>query len=189
MNCTIIKGTQAMLSSSGLPKQFWAEAASIFIYLSNRCTNATSKVTPFELWHGKTPDVSHLQVFGCLVYIYVPKEKRQKLDPRATKGILLGYDGAGYRIWNLAAKCIVITRDIILDEAVKGWTGQQSTRIERSELEEPKTSEPGTFPVEVSGAADRPLEIEQLDSEDDDTIILKQWPPSENSRSAPQTPA
>ena len=109
MNCTIIEGTWAMLSGSGLPKQFWAEAASTFIYLSNYCMNTTSKITPFELWYGKTPDVSHLQVFGCLVYIHVPKEKRQKLDPWATKGVHLGYDGAGYQIWNLAAKCIVIT--------------------------------------------------------------------------------
>ena len=78
------------------------------------------------------------------------------MDPRATKGVLLGYDGAGYRVWNLAAKRIVITQDVIHDETIKGWTGQSSARIEI--LEEPKTLEPGTIPVEVSGAVKLPEE-------------------------------
>ena len=43
--------------------------------------------------------------------------------------------------------------------------------------------------MKVLRVADKPLEIEQLDSEDDDTIILEHRPPSENSRSTPQTPA
>ena len=109
INWMIIEGTWVMLSSSGLPKQFWAEATATFVYLSNCCTNATSKVTPYELWHGKAPDVNYLRVFGCFVYIYIPKEKCQKSDPRVTKGVHLGYDGTGYQIWNLAAKYITIT--------------------------------------------------------------------------------
>ena len=108
------------------------------------------------------------------------------MDPRATKGVLLGYDGASYRVWNLAAKRIVITRDVIHDETIKGWTGQSSVRIEI--LEEPETLEPGTIPVEVSGAVELPEENNQLDS-DDDTIILEHWPFPVSSRLVPQTPA
>ncbi len=166
-NHMIIEGTLAMLTSSRLPKQFWAEAASTFVYLSNHCMNATSKVTPYELWHGKAPDVSHLRVFGCLTYIHVPKEKRRKLDSRAVKGVHLDYDGAGYHIWNLTAKRIVITQDVTHDETVQGWMGQPATRIEALEKGNLETPEPGIVPVEVSEAVDKPPEAsEQLDNDE-----------------------
>ena len=32
--------------------------------------------TPEEMFTRKNPKVSHLKIFGCLVYIHIPKEKR-----------------------------------------------------------------------------------------------------------------
>jgi hypothetical protein len=37
------------------------------------------------------PEVGHLRIFGCSVYIHVPKEKRTKLDPSRRKGTFVGY--------------------------------------------------------------------------------------------------
>ena len=37
------------------------------------------------------PEVGHLRIFGFLVYIHVPKEKRMKLEPSGKKGIFVGY--------------------------------------------------------------------------------------------------
>ena len=37
-------------------------------------------MTPYEAWTGEKPVVKHLCVFGCNVYIYVPKEERGRLD-------------------------------------------------------------------------------------------------------------
>ena len=42
--------------------------------------------TPFQLWHGKKPDLEHLRVFGCAVYIHIPNSERRKLDKKAQKG-------------------------------------------------------------------------------------------------------
>jgi hypothetical protein len=39
----------------------------------------------------KKPEVSHLKIFGCPVFIHIPKEKRNKLDPSGKKGIFVGY--------------------------------------------------------------------------------------------------
>jgi hypothetical protein len=39
----------------------------------------------------KKPKVSHLKIFGCLVFVHIPKEKRTKLDPSRKKGIFVGY--------------------------------------------------------------------------------------------------
>ena len=41
---------------------------------------------------GENPEVSHLKIFGCLVYLHVPKEKRSKLDSSGKKGIFVGYN-------------------------------------------------------------------------------------------------
>jgi hypothetical protein len=38
------------------------------------------------------PVVGHLRIFGCLVYIHVPKEKRTKLYPSCRKGTFVGYN-------------------------------------------------------------------------------------------------
>jgi hypothetical protein len=46
---------------------------------------------PHEVWLGKKPSVSHLKVFGCDAFVHVPKEKRSKLDNKATKCIFIGY--------------------------------------------------------------------------------------------------
>ena len=37
------------------------------------------------------PKVSHLNIFGCPVYIHIPKEKRSKLDPLGKKGLFVEY--------------------------------------------------------------------------------------------------
>jgi hypothetical protein len=38
----------------------------------------------------KKPEVSHLKIFGYPVFIHIPKEKRNKLDPSGKKGIFVG---------------------------------------------------------------------------------------------------
>lgn len=42
-------------------------------------------MTPYEVWTGKKPFLSHLRVFGCEAYVHVPKEKQTKLDPKDEK--------------------------------------------------------------------------------------------------------
>jgi hypothetical protein len=38
------------------------------------------------------PEVGHLCIFGCPVYIHVPKEKRTKIDPSGIMGSFVGYN-------------------------------------------------------------------------------------------------
>ncbi|GLI67437.1 hypothetical protein VaNZ11_011630, partial [Volvox africanus] len=80
------------LAESGVPKKWWHEALYTASYLRNRSPSLGKPKTPFELFTGSVPDVSHLRVFGCVVYIHVPKGQGDKLDPRARKGTLLGYE-------------------------------------------------------------------------------------------------
>ena len=47
---------------------------------------------PFEALNLHKPDISHLQVFGCGAYVFIPEDIRQnKLAPRAEMMIFIGY--------------------------------------------------------------------------------------------------
>ena len=69
-----------------------AEDARTTVYVQN-CTphRVLENKTPEKVFSGKKLEVNHLQIFGCPVYIHIPKEKRTKLDPSGRKGIFVGY--------------------------------------------------------------------------------------------------
>ena len=70
----------------------WEEASRTVVYVQNRTPQRVFKnKTPEELFFDKKLEVNHLRIFGCPVYIHIPKEKRTKLDPSGKKGIFVGY--------------------------------------------------------------------------------------------------
>ena len=95
------RGIRAMLYDAKLPPRFWAEAMATCMYLRNRTpTAANDGKTPYELFYGMKPNVSHIRPFGCITKVTLPSEKLKKLDNRAVMGYLLGYKYEGaYRVW------------------------------------------------------------------------------------------
>ena len=82
----------------------WPSVMQTVTYLSNRLISPKcpdKRKTPFELIFGVKPDVSNLRAYGCLAYAYDFNVERKKLDDRAIKGILVGYDetSAGYLLF------------------------------------------------------------------------------------------
>ena len=47
---------------------------------------------PEELWTRKELKYSHLRAFGCIVYVHVNLEKRDKFDAKVVKCYFIGYD-------------------------------------------------------------------------------------------------
>jgi hypothetical protein len=91
-NMTICEAAKAMMFDQDLPNSLWAKATSIVVYIQNRCPHAISRdKTPEEVFSGIKPEVGHLRIFGCSVYIHVPKEKRTKMEPSGKKGVFVGY--------------------------------------------------------------------------------------------------
>ena len=62
--------------------------------------------------------MSHLNIFDCLVYVHILKEKRNKLDPSGKKGIFFGYYevSKAFRIYISGFHHIEINRDVTFDE-------------------------------------------------------------------------
>ena len=85
------------------------------------------------------PKFSHLRIFGFLVYIHVPKEKRTKLDPSGRKGVFVGYSDTSkaFRIYFPGFKKIDINRDVAFD---KDSTYIKSRKLPIEEIEEPEAT-------------------------------------------------
>lgn len=121
-NRTLVERARCMLFDAGLEKMFWAEAINTAVYLKNRSpTSGLQNATPFELWTNSKPDVSHVRVFGSRVMVHIPKEKRRKWDTKSKPHILVGYaeNVKGYRIYDTNKKCIIVSRDVIIQENLK----------------------------------------------------------------------
>lgn len=100
------------------PEEIWAELINTAVYILNRTGKSSEEgLTPYELWLGRKPRINHLKIIGSTCYIHIPKEKRRKMDKKALKGFLVGYDGdERYRIWISEEHKIMLSRDIQFQE-------------------------------------------------------------------------
>lgn len=118
-NQTIQSMIRSLLIDSGLPLAFWVDALYVAVHVCNRLPSAAVKYrTPFELWMGRIPDLSHLKVFGSVGYVHVPEPQQRKLMPRAFKTIFIGYspEGRAYRLFNPETGETLLRRDVVFDE-------------------------------------------------------------------------
>ena len=93
-NRTILNSVRALMHTAGIPGNLWAELCATASYLRNRLptTSNPSHKTPYELWHGKKPNLEHLRVIWSDAYAHVNKRKRStKFSAQATKLKLIGY--------------------------------------------------------------------------------------------------
>ena len=91
-----------MMCDQDLPTSLWAKAIDTTIYIHNRSPRVIlGERTPKEAFISEKLEVGHLRIFGCLVYIHLPKEKRTKMDPSGKKGIFVGYSetSKSYKIY------------------------------------------------------------------------------------------
>ena len=102
-----MESARAMLHDQDLPMHIWVEDVRTTVYVQNRTPHRVlENKTLEEVFFGKKPEVSHLRIFGCPVYIHIRKEKRTKLYPSRKKGIFVGYSESSkaYRIYFLGFK-------------------------------------------------------------------------------------
>ena len=103
----------ALLNESGLSKKFWVECLAALVHVLNTCpTSALVKITPYEVWNGRKPNIGYLRVWGCVAYVHVQKDKCTKLGSHMEKCIFIGYpDGyKGWKFYNPTEKVIISER-------------------------------------------------------------------------------
>jgi hypothetical protein len=120
-NRTICEAAKAMMFDRDLPNSLWVEATSNAVYIQNKCPHAILKdKTHEEVFSGIKPEVGHLRIFGCPVYIHVPKEKRTKMESSRKKWVFVGYNenSKAYRIYVPSQRQIEVSRDVAFHEEV-----------------------------------------------------------------------
>jgi hypothetical protein len=137
-----VESARSQIHAKGAPLKLWAEAVNHSVYVLNRTLSEKANVTPYELWHGNPPDLSNLRVFGSPTYFHIPDANRQKLDPKATKGIYVGESETqkASRVYVEATGRTHITRNIRVYEDLPFWGQPESNSIPneptRTETEE-----------------------------------------------------
>jgi hypothetical protein len=102
MHLTIMNRMRAMRASTPtVPSNRWDEFAMSAGYLSARTPTRTLQKTPFEAWHGKKPDLSHLREIGSRAFALILKHN-PKIYERSFECILVGYspNSKAYRLYH-----------------------------------------------------------------------------------------
>nr|GEV60707.1 retrovirus-related Pol polyprotein from transposon TNT 1-94 [Tanacetum cinerariifolium] len=114
-NMTLIEAARTMLANSKLPTTFWEEAVNTACYVQNRVLVVKpNNKTPYELFHGRTPTLSFMRPFRCLVTILNTKDHLGKFDGKADEGFFVGYslNSKAFRVFNSRTK--IVERTCIL---------------------------------------------------------------------------
>ena len=76
-----------------LPQSYWEFSVEFAVCVYNRTpVKHIAWHTPFEVLNSTKPDISHLRVFGCEAYVYIPDDVWvNKLTPRAEVMTFLSY--------------------------------------------------------------------------------------------------
>jgi len=121
-NRTVVEMARCLRLESGLDKELWAETCKTSVYVLNRVPSAVlDGQTPYYKLFGKQARLDHLKVFGCRAYAQIYANERTKMDPKAWRGIMIGYDEHNnrcYRIYDPIRKVIRRTVHVTFDESV-----------------------------------------------------------------------
>lgn len=151
-NRTVMNRARCLVSEAGVGKQYWPECVRTAAYLGNRSlANTVEQKTPFEIFFGKRPNVTNLKFVGASVFVRIPEVKRKcKIDPKAEKGVLLGYTENGYR---------VLVNGVIKETPYVRLAEQKSEKVIGEENSVQKLDEHSTDEEDGSGAERGPLPI------------------------------
>ena len=101
----------------------------------------------------------HINIFGCPVYVHIPKEKRTKLDPSGNKGIFLGYYevSRSSRIYISGFHHIDISRDVTFDEETTLNKYRKCQHEEVHEEDAPRRKVEDTHSPEIEASEDHDM--------------------------------
>ncbi|GJY27519.1 putative ribonuclease H-like domain-containing protein [Tanacetum coccineum] len=141
-NRTLIEASRTMLADSLLPIPFWAKAVNIVCYVQNRVlvTKPHNK-TPYELLIGRTPIISFMRPFGCLVTILNTLDHLGKFDGKADEGFLVGYsiNSKAFRVFNSRTRKVEENLHVNFLENKPNVAGSLETNSDAGQARKEKT--------------------------------------------------
>lgn len=180
---TIGETMQAMLSDSGLPNKLWAECLRHAVYLTN-IASTDGATTPWELLKNEKPDVSSLHIWGCTVWVNVPKALRRKgqLPPKARVGKFLGFDQPNLKAYRvlLPNGKVTTSRDVLFDESTPPASAATDDLFDDLMLPNPPAQQPPAQQPAAQQPTEPQPEEQQLEEQSQDDA-----PDSQSDEAAP----
>ncbi|KAL4025380.1 hypothetical protein IC575_013770 [Cucumis melo] len=81
-NKTLLDMVSSMMSYAQLPSSFWGYAVETAVHILNNAPSKSVSETPFELWRGRKPSLSHFRIWGCPTHVLVTNPKKLKSRSR-----------------------------------------------------------------------------------------------------------
>ena len=136
-NRTLLDMVRSMMSQSDLPLSFWGFALESAALTLNRVPSKSVAKTPYEMWYGKSPNLSWLKIWGCDTF--VKRLQSDKLTPKSDKCIFVGYpkDTIGYYFYNREEGKVFVARSgVFLEkEFLKKETSGKTVLLEEVQVE------------------------------------------------------
>nr|GEU50768.1 retrovirus-related Pol polyprotein from transposon TNT 1-94 [Tanacetum cinerariifolium] len=136
-NRTLIEAARTTLIYAQALLFLWAEAVATACYIQNRSiVRLRHGKTPYELLHGKLPDISFLHVIGALYYPTNDNKSLGKLQPKVNIGIFIGYAPTkkAFQIYNRRTRRIIETIHVDFDELVAMASEQSNSGLALHEM-------------------------------------------------------
>ena len=107
IHLTLMDQARAMRVSCELPPSQWDEFMATAAYTRAQTASRRTGKTPYELYEGKKPDLSHMREIGCKAFVLQPHNT--KVGPRGEEFVLIGYarNSKAYRCYHRATKRVV----------------------------------------------------------------------------------
>ena len=81
-----------LLMKTNLPTTAWGHAILHAASLVRLRPTSYHQYSPMQLVNGKEPNISHLRVFGCAIYVPISPPQRTKMGPQRRLGVYIGFD-------------------------------------------------------------------------------------------------
>ena len=133
-NRVLSNRARAVIIGSKLPLFLWCYVMAAITYLYNRTISPRhSDKSPYELIFGAKPNVSHLRAYGCYMYNFAASSK---LQSRALKGALIGYDttSSAYLIYVPETKSIRRSGHVAFNEYQLLFTDETKAAADKLHL-------------------------------------------------------
>ncbi|KAL5611335.1 hypothetical protein FOBRF1_007452 [Fusarium oxysporum] len=120
----IIAIARKLRIQGNLPQKLWPYIVAHATRLLNRIPVQRKRwQTPFEMVHGRKPNLSNLKIIGSLAYVLIKNKKarpaKAKLQENALMGWLVGLDATNiYKVWVPHLDRVIVSRDVQVDEKV-----------------------------------------------------------------------
>jgi len=160
LNRVLVEMARTMMRHKDVDQDLWADAITMAVYIKNRATSRAFPVgkTPFELWTGNKPNVSHMRVFGSTCWVVLHKSHIDgTFGDKAAKAVFLGNpDGSKAYKFIFDDGKVVKTRSVVFAETNVGEVAEVAEELPEDEVVEVETGLPSLS------------DGEDVDADDDD---------------------